>query len=813
MAVGIAGYAATLSDDQMADDMMDTGMNTAETTMETMDTGMDDASGLSGMVDVGYILPLTGELASHGTENMEAAKLGVEDFNKYLEESGEQWRINLIGEDSATNPVVALDKLTALNARGVDMIIGPETSSNIRNMRSYSDSNDMMLVSCCSTAPALAIAGDSVFRFTTNDENQGVVLAKLAQKAEIEVIVPIYRGDAWGDGLVAAVGDSFAGTVDDGIRYNPELAEYSASTSLLAERVSERVAEAGQDKVAVLLTSFSEGVQIIQSAADYDALSQVQWYGSDGNSQDQKITEDPISGAFAESVNFSAPIIAVADNPIKADVQERLTAILGRTPITYAYGSYDAAWVIGKAIMQAGTASASAVKPIFIDVANGHTGALGDIQLNEAGDLAVADYEVWTVQGGEWFRTDSYSYEMADFRPMAMMDAMTDMMTDETTDTMTDEASGLSGMVDIGYILPLTGELASHGTENMEAAKLGVEDFNKYLEEADEPWRINLIGEDSATSPVVALDKLTALNARGVDMIIGPETSSNIRNIRSYSDSNDMMLVSCCSTAPALAIEGDSVFRLTTNDENQGVVLAKLAQKAGIEVIVPIYRGDAWGDGLVAAVGDSFEGTVDEGIRYNPELAEYSASVSLLAERVSERMAEAGQDKVAVLLTSFSEGVQIIQSAADYDALSQVQWYGSDGNSQDQKITGDPISGAFAESVNFSAPIIAIADNPIKADVQERLTAILGRTPITYAYGSYDAAWVIGKAIMEAGTASASAVKPIFIEVANGHTGALGDIQLNAAGDLAVADYEVWTVQGGEWSRTDSYSYEMADFR
>lgn len=401
VAIGIAAYASTLEGPEPAME--------AEMEAETM-------SGLSGEVTIGYILPLTGELASHGEENMEASKLGVEDFNKFLEESGEPWRLNLIGEDSATNPVVALDKLTALNARGVDMIIGPETSSNIRNIRAYSDSNDMMMVSCCSTAPALAIAGDSVFRFTTNDENQGVVLAKLAKKAGIEVIVPIYRGDAWGDGLVAAVGTSFDGTVDEGIRYNPEIAEYSASTSLLAERVSERIDEVGEEKVAVLLTSFAEGVLILQSAADHNSLSRVQWYGSDGNSQDQKITEDPISGEFADSISFSAPIIAVADNPVKKDVQERLTALLGRTPITYAYGSYDAAWVIGMAIMKAGTASASEVKPIFIDVANDYTGALGNIQLNEAGDLAVADYEVWTVSDGDWVKTESYSYETEDFR-------------------------------------------------------------------------------------------------------------------------------------------------------------------------------------------------------------------------------------------------------------------------------------------------------------------------------------------------------------------------------------------------------------
>ena len=332
--------------------------------------------------------------------------MGVADFNEYLEGRGEQWSLKLVSEDSATNPVTALEKLTALNARNIDIVIGPETSSNIRNMRAYSDANDMMLISCCSTAPALAIEGDSVFRFTTNDENQGVVMAKLAQRDQIETLVPIYRGDAWGDGLVAAITDSFEGTVDRGIRYNPELPEFSASASLLANVVSSMDSET----TAVVLISFSEGAQIIQSAAQYDSLKQVQWYGSDGNAKDQKISTDPIASEFAEAVSFSAPIIAVDDNEVNADLRQRLMDLLGREPITYTYGSYDAAWVVGKAIMEAQSGSASDIKPIFMDVANAHSGALGDIQLNAAGDLAVADYEVWTARDGGWTSTAKYSY-------------------------------------------------------------------------------------------------------------------------------------------------------------------------------------------------------------------------------------------------------------------------------------------------------------------------------------------------------------------------------------------------------------------
>ena len=67
-----------------------------------------------------------------------------------------------------------------------------------------------------------------------------------------------------------------------------------------------------------------------------------------------------------------------------------------------------------------------------------------------------------------------------------------------------EEITGLSGVVNIGLILPLTGDLATHGEENWEGSKLGVVDFNKHLEEIDAGWTLKMTSEDSATSPVIA---------------------------------------------------------------------------------------------------------------------------------------------------------------------------------------------------------------------------------------------------------------------------------------------------------------------
>ncbi len=378
------------------------------------------------------------------------------------------------------------------------------------------------------------------------------------------------------------------------------------------------------------------------------------------------------------------------------------------------------------------------------------------------------------------------------------------------SDSTTLEPSRLSGEVNIGLILPLTGDLATHGEENWEGSKLAVVDFNKHLEKIGAPWTLKMTSEDSATSPVIALEKLTSLNAKGIELIVGLETSSNIRNIKGYAESNNMLLVSCCSSAPALAIPNDNVYRLVPDDTNQGTALAKLIQNEGIQAIVPVWRGDTWGDGISAATIGSFVergGIADEGVRYNPEAPEFSASTSLLAEKVRGYVDEYGADKVAVLFLGFVEVLQFTQSASQHEVLDDVRWFASGAVTKEHKLVADPIGLEFSTSVQFTTVMVAFSENPIYEHVQDSLTEKLGRTPNTFVHPSYDVVWVIGLSILETQSTDVSKIKSVFPDVAEHYYGAIGPTILNEAGDLAQANYEVWGIRGGEWVLLGQYNH------
>ena len=381
----------------------------------------------------------------------------------------------------------------------------------------------------------------------------------------------------------------------------------------------------------------------------------------------------------------------------------------------------------------------------------------------------------------------------------------------ESTDSTVQEISELSGVVNIGLILPLSGDLATHGLENLEGSRFGVVEFNKHLEEIGAPWTLKMTTEDSATSPVIALEKLTSLNAKGIKMIVGPETSSNIRNMKGYSDANNMLLVSCCSSAPSLAIPNDSVYRLVPDDSNQGTALSKLIQHEGIKVLVPVWRGDTWGDGLSAATTSSFEkrgGIIDEGVRYNPESPEFSASTSLLAEIVQGYVDEddIDEDDVAVLFLGFAEILQFTQSASQHEILDDVRWFGPGANTKEHKLIDDPIGLEFSTNVQFTTVQFAAskitdtgAVNPIYEKVQDHLTESLGTAPNSFVLSSYDAVWIIGLSILETQSTDVTKIKAVISDIAENYSGAIGPTILNEAGDLAQANYEVWGIRGGEW--------------
>lgn len=361
-------------------------------------------AGLTGEVKIGALLPLTGVLSTFGAQYRAVAELVEKEINDYLASLGRAWRLKIVIEDTATDPKTCLSKMMALHGAGIKVFIGVASSAEVSEIKSYADANKLIVISPSSTSPALALK-DMILRYTPNDIYQGKAIARILWLRGVRWVVPIWRGDTWGDGLkdytvryfneiCKASGESCG--VLEGIRYDPAAKEFSVEAAKLNDIVSSAIAKYGKDKVGVLAISFEEAASLIAAAKAYPALSEVVWQGSDGTAAIKPLL-DPAVADFAIKTKFYSTMASPGVSPHTEKVRSYVKEKLGMEPMGYTYFVYDAFWTIALAIDAAGAYDTTKIMQVLPLVLAHYIGASGYIQLDENGDRAIADYDIWAI--------------------------------------------------------------------------------------------------------------------------------------------------------------------------------------------------------------------------------------------------------------------------------------------------------------------------------------------------------------------------------------------------------------------------------
>jgi len=374
---------------------------------------------------------------------------------------------------------------------------------------------------------------------------------------------------------------------------------------------------------------------------------------------------------------------------------------------------------------------------------------------------------------------------------------------------------GLTGEVQVGALLPATGDLATFGANSKSAITLAETEVNAFLEDADAGWTLKLVHEDSATDPVVALEKTESLHARGIDFIIGPQASDCVASIKDYCDSNEILVVSPSSTRPGLNKPDDYLFRFCPTDLIQGPAIARLIADDGLTKVIAVYRDDAWGKGLHDATKARFEqpalgGEFIESIGYDPDAPGFDTIAATLDTKVTSAKTTHGADKVGVLYIAFEEAVQFFTECAVYSSDGWgVIWYGSDGTAKSADMIADLTTSAFSYQTVFVNPIFSPTRSDKFQKVEDYVNADLGRSPDSYAFASYDIVWALAYSLMAVGKYDASAVRDVLPEVTESIFGSSGWVILNADGDRAASDYDLWIIDlvdtTYEWTYVGKY--------
>jgi ABC-type branched-subunit amino acid transport system substrate-binding protein len=374
----------------------------------------------------------------------------------------------------------------------------------------------------------------------------------------------------------------------------------------------------------------------------------------------------------------------------------------------------------------------------------------------------------------------------------------------------------------VGAIIPLTGSYSSIGKPVKMALEKAEYDVNKYFEKMNSSSRFNLLMANSKSSPEHSLEAVKQLHSLGAKIIVGPATSTAVLAAKEYADTNDIILISYSSTSPLLSIPGDNLLRLVPDDINQGKVIAQRMIDDGIKVVVPMWRGDIYGNELYKSTKYQFEklgGKMEEGINYKPHTGKFATSLhrinfimwnedlGRLNSIVAESIKKYGNKSVGVFIISYDEITPILIQSPMYNSLGNIRWYGSDSIAQNHHITKNMDSALFAIKTNFSNPLYSIdTKSPKIHELIELLEEELhgGGESITYPALAYDSYWISSLSLDKNNTSvslvdyrisNKKSFKEIVVQTAESFDkGISGKIQLNDAGDRIGENYDFWRV-------------------
>ncbi len=186
----------------------------------------------------------------------------------------------------------------------------------------------------------------------------------------------------------------------------------------------------------------------------------------------------------------------------------------------------------------------------------------------------------------------------------------------------------------VGALVPLTGDLSAFGPAGEKAANLGVQESQKALEGTDITLA-DLESSDTQTQPQAAQSAAEKLISGGANCLAGPWSSDETVPVgRSVAARQQIPLISPSATSPEITALPDDgyVFRTAPSDALQGKVLADAVEEdlGGTDGTVSVAaRNDPYGEGIAkeftAAWEDKGGSTTGDPVLYDLELSSYNS--------------------------------------------------------------------------------------------------------------------------------------------------------------------------------------------
>ena len=342
-----------------------------------------------------------------------------------------------------------------------------------------------------------------------------------------------------------------------------------------------------------------------------------------------------------------------------------------------------------------------------------------------------------------------------------------------------------SGEISIGLVYPATGRLASVGVEMRNGFELALEDINN---SQLGNTKLKFITEDSqgnAEGAITAFNKL--IHQDGVSIILGPATSSATEAAFPIAQQNGVVAISATAAARGLGAIGDFVFRtILTTDVliTSGIKVTQV--KLGYQKAAILYdETDLFSADGATVMGEALSAN---GVDVLTTETFQSGDTNFSAQLT--RIKDLNPDVIFVSALP-PDKPEILIQARQLDIPDSVSFIINTLTTADVQAAGDAAERAIA----FTS-WVNTADTPGNPAFIQSYRAKYGIEPNIWAAQSYASVYILAKAIADAQSVDAIAIREALANITDLDT-VLGQFSFDAVGD-AVYDPVVLIVQNGE---------------
>ena len=612
---------------------------------------------------IGTVLPQTGDLGFLGKERQLAISFAFDLVNEAGGVNGRM--IEVLHRDSGTDPETGKSAASALiDEHGVPAIIGAASSGvTMAIAQDVTIPNGVLQISPASSSSLITTLDDNdfVFRTTMSDVVTGKVAAELAREIGWQNVATTHVSNAYGTSMTTNFSEHFeslGGNVTIQVSHDKGQETYASELSQAAEGDPEAL-------IAIAYTDTSH--TLLREAYDDGYFKEFLFFTPAYNQE----LFDAVGAAKFEG-SFGTKAGAVLTPERRWFFENFASRQNGNTEIPLVSESFDAGILLALAIERADSEDPSAIRDALREVANppgivvgpediasalelvrngedvNYVGAAGELDFDENGDVS-GTIEIWQVKDGKIGSTGLF------VSPGDPIDIPEVRSADKSP-------TELEGVVNIGALLPYTGDLAFAGPHGELAMSLAFDLVNE--SGGVNGKKIGAVHRDSGTSVQLGTDAASALvNIDNVPVIIGAVASGvTLAVAESVTIPNGVVLISPASSSNAFTTlaDDDLVFRTTVADSVKGIVAAQLAHELGFERVATTYINNAYGVSVSGVFSEHFEelgGEVTEQISHELGQPTYTSELRRAASDAPEALLPIGYtETLQILLREAVEG-------------------------------------------------------------------------------------------------------------------------------------------------------------